>query len=138
MNDLTEEDFSAPRPAIRLRAVDRAAVRQLVKEDSQFSLAAARAGHNIDQLALDRKDQIEQFMASLNEADAAAFSRMYVEEVLAHSTHDASVHAQQIQVAEADFKLAQAESEQQSWRVARGAVVLCLLIAMGIYWFVLA
>lgn len=82
--------FNPRRKPISLESIDRASVRALAEEDTEHLRQAHRAGANVHQTSLDRADQVNEFMLTLNEVDRAAFIRLYQEEMAAarRSMHD--------------------------------------------------
>lgn len=138
MSDAFPQAVDTCRHPIRLRAVERLAIRELVKGDNAFMLDAARAGQDIDRLARERGVQIDQFMATLDAAQAAAFSALYVEEVLAQASVAAQAQAQTRRAGEADLRLAMQElaarRQRALMRAVTGVIVLCILAGLAAFW----
>jgi hypothetical protein len=62
-------------------AVDRAFVRNLAVKNFEALQAAAIAGKNTHQLALDQSDEIEDFIKALPSEDKSKFSTLYEQEL---------------------------------------------------------
>ena len=69
------------------RKVDRASVREYVRRNSEALVAAATRGENVHQLALDQQDAVNERIAAMSSADAAAFEVVYFEELQANTSH---------------------------------------------------
>ena len=138
MSDAFPQAVDTCRHPIRLRAVERLAIRELVKGDNAFMLDAARVGQDIDRLARERGVQIDQFMSTLDAAQAAAFSALYVEEVLAQASVAAQAQAQTRRAGEADLRLATQElvarRQRALMRAVTGVIVLCILAGLAAFW----
>lgn len=138
MSEAFPQAVDTCRHPIRLRAVERLAIRELVKGDNAFMLDAARVGQDIDRLARERGVQIDQFMSTLDAAQAAAFSALYVEEVLAQASVAAQAQAQTRRAGEADLRLAMQElaarRQRALMRAVTGVIVLCILAGLAAFW----
>ncbi|MGK5039914.1 hypothetical protein ACQ4WQ_06205 [Janthinobacterium sp. GB1R12] len=62
-------------------AIDRALVRNLAVKNFEALQAAAIAGQNTHQLALDQSDEIETFIKTLPPEDRSKFSALYEQEL---------------------------------------------------------
>lgn len=80
---MIDNEQNSAQPPVFLATIDRESVRRLVSEDSEYLKSAMADGRNIHQVTLDRQDQIQEYMASLCDADLQTFIKLYEEEMSA-------------------------------------------------------
>lgn len=111
--------------------VDRAAIRAMQARYRRDITDALKAGLDIDKLAQQQHEQILAHIATLGEADAAAFKSIYLEEGLAFQAGPTPAQiAQQM----AEQQAAEAQRKKTDARVKRGIVVVIVWIAIAAYW----
>lgn len=111
--------------------IDRDAIRAMQARYRQDINDALKAGLDIDKLAQQQHEQILAHIATLGEADAAAFKNIYLEEGLAFKAGPTPAQiAQQI----AEQQAAEALRKKTDARVKRGIVVVIVWIAIAAYW----
>ncbi|WP_300757745.1 hypothetical protein [Janthinobacterium sp.] len=123
---------SAINPAtIHLRGIDRNAIRAMQERYRQDITDALRAGLDIDQLAQQQHEQILAHIATLGEADGAAFKSIYLEEGLAFQAGPTPAQMAQLM---AEQQAAEAQRKKTDVRVKRGIVLVIVWIAIAAYW----
>lgn len=111
--------------------IDREAIRAMQARYRNDVNDALKAGLDIEKLTQQQHQETLVYIATLSEADAAAFKSIYIEEALAFKSGPTPAQiAQQI----AEHEAAEALRKKTDARVKRGVVVVILWIAMGAYW----
>lgn len=130
MNNKTPNNI---RPEVFLAVIDRQNVRNLISSDSEYLKLAIAEGKNIHQVTLDRQDQVNNFMASLGEADLELFTKFYLEEMGA-STQMALDEAAAINKNTSEQLMKNAVQQSQvSTIISIVIFFIVLIVAIGIF-----
>src|SRR5450830_1168113 len=108
-------------------AIDRDAIRAIQARYRNDVDDALKAGRDIEKLTQQQHQETLVYIATLSEADAAAFKSIYIEEALAYKPGPTPTQIAAQQAAEALRKKTDA-------RVKRGIVVVIVWIAIAAYW----
>lgn len=112
------------------KKVDRSSVREYVRRDSESLRACAMAGGNVYQLSLDQQDIVNEHIAGMPSADAAAFLKVYTEELEA-SAHHSNLEADRLNK-QADLLNAQTAASTYGTEVVGRTIGVILLVVFFI------
>lgn len=116
---------------IQPAGIDRNAIRAMQARYGQDITDALKAGLDIEKLAQQQHEQILAHIATLGEADGAAFKSIYLEEALAVKAGPTPAQMAQLM---AEQQAAEAQRKKTDTRVKRGILAVIVWIAIAAYW----